>query len=115
MGRVFDLIPAVADRYLTRRDCQPLEVWKFSRQPMAVMAGRTLRVQAPAAFKLRWTANEWQEVHDTESTATALAIEFVNIRIVPEQRAPIRFTFYWLETGRWEGRDFQVNVESAAG
>jgi glucoamylase len=114
-GRVFDLIPAVADRYLTRRDCQPLEVWKFSRQPMAVMAGRTLRVQAPAAFKLRWTANEWQEVHDTASTATALEIEFVDILIAPEQRAPIRFTFYWLATGRWEGHDFQVNVASAAG
>ena len=114
-GQVFDLIPAVADRYLTRRDCRPLEVWKFNRQPMAVIAGRTLRVQAPAPFKLRWTANEWQEVHDTESTATALGIESVDILISQEQRAPIRFTFYWLETGRWEGRDFQVNVARSVG
>jgi glucoamylase len=82
---------------------------------MAVMAGRTPGVQAPAACKLCWTANEWQEVHDTESTATALEIEFVNMLIAQEQRAPIRFTFYWLETGRWEGRDFQGSVASAAG
>jgi glucoamylase len=114
-GHVFDLIPAVADRYLKRRENQPLEVWKFSRQTMSVIAGRRLRVQAQDAFKLRWTANEWQEVHDTESTATDLGIEFVDIPISQEQQAPLRFTFYWLETGQWEGHDFQVNVVSAAG
>jgi glucoamylase len=114
-GRVFDLVPAVADRYLKRLDCRPLEVWKFGRQPMSVKAGRPLRVQVPAAFMLRWTANEWVEIHDSESTATALGIEFVDIPISQEQRAPIRFTFYWRGTARWEGRDYQVNVDSSMG
>jgi glucoamylase len=114
-GRVFDLIPAVAERYLKRMDRRPLEVWKFSRQPASVLVGRRLRVQAPAAFKLRWTANEWVEAHDTESTATALGIEFVDIPISQEQRAPIRFTFYWLKAGRWEGRDFQVDITASPG
>ncbi|MBI4470122.1 MAG: glucan 1,4-alpha-glucosidase [Acidobacteria bacterium] len=110
-GQVFDLIPAVADRYLKRRDCKPLEVWKPTRQPRSVMAGATLRVQAPAAFMLHWTANEWQQIHDTRSTATALGIEFVDIPVLPGQRAPIRFTFYWPDGNRWEGRDFQVTIE----
>ena len=82
---------------------------------MSVMAGSRFRVQAPDAFRLRWTANEWEEVHDTESTTTALDLEFVDILIQQGQRAPIRFTFYWPETGRWEGRDFQVNVDSWVG
>ena len=79
------------------------------------MAGTTLRVQAPAGFMLRWTANEWQEIHDTRSTATSLGIEFVNIPILQEQRSPIRFTFHWLEADRWEGKDFEVTVENPAG
>ena len=54
-------------------------------------------------------------LHPYRFTAQTLAIEFVNIVISQEQRAPIRFTFYWLETGRWEGRDFQVNVASSGG
>ncbi|MCI0390911.1 MAG: glycoside hydrolase family 15 protein [Acidobacteria bacterium] len=112
-GQVFDLIPAVADRYLKRRDCRPLEVWKPSRQPRSVMTGATLRVQAPAPFRLHWTANEWQRIDDTRSTATALGIEFVDIPISPEQLAPIRFTFYWVEAERWEGQDFQVAVHDA--
>ncbi|MGI8783695.1 MAG: glycoside hydrolase family 15 protein [Acidobacteriota bacterium] len=113
-NQVFDRIPAVTDRYQKRRDCRPLEVWKFNRQPRSVMVGSTLRVQAPAAFLLRWTDNEWREVHDSPSTATALGIEFADIPMVSQQRAPIRFTFYWTEAHRWEGQDFQVAVQQAA-
>lgn len=113
-GQVFDLIPAITDRYLKRRVCSPLEIWKFNRQPRSVIAGMGLRIQAPAAFRLRWTANGWQETHDTRSVATALGIEFVDLPIGPEQRAPIRFTFYWVEANRWEGRDFEVAVQQIA-
>ncbi|MBI3107493.1 MAG: glucan 1,4-alpha-glucosidase [Candidatus Rokubacteria bacterium] len=110
-GQVFDFISAVGDRYLTRRGCKPLEVWKFTRQPRTVMPAMTLRVQAPGAFLLHWTANGWESVQDTRSTATALGIEFVDIPIALEQRAPVQFTFYWIDTSRWEGRDFQVTVQ----
>jgi hypothetical protein len=26
------------------------------------------------------------------------------------QRAPMRFTFYWKEQDRWEGRDYAVEI-----
>lgn len=37
----------------------------------------------------------------------------VDIRVTPGQRAPVRFTFYWMRMGRWEGRDFQVGIDEA--
>lgn len=110
-GKVFDLIPAVAERYLKRRDFKPVEIWKSNRQPRSVTAGITLRVQVPSAFNLRWTANEWQDAQDSSSTATALGIEFVDIPIKKEQRAPIRFTFNWPEASRQEGEEVQVIVQ----
>jgi glucoamylase len=109
-GQVFDLIPAVADRYLKRRNCRPLEIWKINRQARSIPAGMTLRVQAAAGFVLRWTNDEWREVHDSPSTPTEIDIEFVDIDVPKEQRAPLRFTFYWPGEERWEGRDFQVAV-----
>jgi glucoamylase len=109
-GQVFDLIPKVADRYLTRRNCRPLEIWKINRQPRSIAAGMTLRVQAAAGFVLRWTNDEWQEVHDSPSTPTEVDIEFVDIDVPKEQRAPLDFTFYWPQEDRWEGRNFQVAV-----
>jgi hypothetical protein len=101
----------VADRYLKRRDFEPVEIWKSNRQPRSVTAGITLRVQAPSAFNLRWTANEWQDAEETGSTATALGIEFVDIPIKKEPRAPIRFTFSWPEANQQEGQEVQIIVQ----
>ncbi len=109
-GQVFDFIPEVAKRYLGQTKRKQLEVWKPNRQVGAVEPGWTLRIQAPAAFQLHWTDNDWQEVQKTRSTSTILGIEFVDIFIKSEQRAPICFTFYWLEKDKWEGQDYKVTI-----
>ena len=111
-GRVFDLIPDVAERYLgDRKACQSFEIWKTNRRVRAVKRGYTLRVQASNSFRLHWTADEWTTVQDTPSSATALGIEFVDIPIVAAQRAPIRFTFLWTKSNSWEGRDYVVAIK----
>ena len=113
-GDVFDLIPEVAARYRNRREAPPLEIWKFNRQVRCLPAGGTLRIQAAAPFQLHWTRNEWQQADDTCSTPTGLENhQFVDIQLSPEQRAPIRFTFFWTTVGHWEGRDFQVDIGGA--
>ncbi|MDQ4076450.1 MAG: glycoside hydrolase family 15 protein, partial [Chloroflexota bacterium] len=110
-GQIFDFIPEVAERYWQDGNRKLLEVWKPNRQVRQIKAGWTLRVQAPATFHLHWTQNEWQDVQETRSTATALGVEFVDVEIAPEQRAPVRFTFRWDETDRWEGQDYVVTVD----
>ena len=111
-GKVFDLIPAVAQRYLgERKSCRCLEIWKHNRQCRTVRIGHTLRIQAPAAFRLHWTKDEWQSIHDTDSSGTPLKVHFADIPIVRDQRAPVRFTFFYPESSRWEGRDYIVRVE----
>src|SRR5436190_5234563 len=94
-GRVFDRIPAVVERYQGAGRPQPIEVWSFKRRARAVRPEAILRVQATAAFRLRWTADEWAVVTDTPSTSTALGIDVVDIPIARDQIAPIRFTFFW--------------------
>jgi glucoamylase len=112
-GRVFDLIPEVAERYLSGRNPRHLfEVWKHNRQVRRIRKGHTLRIQVDAAFRLHWTRDEWHTAEDIPSSGTALGIEFVDISIPPDQRAPIRFTFFWTSKGSWEGRDYMVDVES---
>lgn len=110
-GRVFDLVPEVERRYIRDRSaCRRLQVWAPNRHPRLVRAGDTLRIQVPASFRLRWSTDEWQRVEDTPSVATALGVEFVDIPIPMAQRAPIRFTLYWTDQARWEGRDYEVAV-----
>jgi glucoamylase len=109
-GEVFDLVPEVAARYRNCRKARPLEIWKFNRQVRSIPAGRTLRIQAGAPFRLHSTYDNWEHAVDTSSTPTGAGVEFVDIPVTPGQRAPIRFTFFWLETANWERRDFQVCV-----
>jgi glucoamylase len=110
-GQVFDRIPAVAGRYLdeTKR-YKLLEIWKHNRKPRSVQRGYTLRIQASASFRLRWTRNDWWTTEITRSAPTALGIEFCDIPIPDSQQAPVRFTFHWLEADLWEGRDYEVAI-----
>jgi glucoamylase len=111
--KVFDLIPEVADRYiLDRSPCKPLEIWKLNRRPSKVERGFILRVQAPRPFRLHWSLDDWLTVGDAQSSPTALEIEFVDVNIPPTaQQSPLRFTFFWMDTNIWEGRDYDVAVE----
>ncbi len=109
--QVFDLIPKVADRYRQPRTTAPLEIWKFNRQVRSLSSGAVLRIQAAAAFRLRWTCDEWKQTHDTDSKSIGTGHEYVDIRVLA-QRSPIRFTFFWTAVGRWEGRDFQVQIDT---
>ncbi|MGZ4811150.1 MAG: glycoside hydrolase family 15 protein [Terriglobales bacterium] len=113
-GKVFDLIEASYDRYVRRsREDNTIEVWKFNRQVPSAAAGTKLRIQADFPFLLHWTADEWQHATDTRSEGTGVGIEFVDISL-PEQRAPIRFTFFWVDQDRWEGKDYKVELQARA-
>ena len=109
-GQVFDYLPEVAARYQTGRPRPNFEIWKPNRHVRSMAAPGTLRVQAPADFLLHWTIDEWRHSDDTPSKPTGLSVHYVDIPLAAGQRAPLRFSFYWPATGRWEGRDYMVCV-----
>jgi glucoamylase len=110
-GKVFDTIPEVCDRYLKRgRKPSRLRVWKSNRRVASVLAGDRLRIQAIEPFTLHWSNDEWQHVNDTGSTSTPLGFEYVDLDIAGNARAPIRFTFNWRQSRKWEGRDYAVAI-----
>jgi glucoamylase len=109
-GIVFDRIPEVTERYTNGVTPRLGEVWKSNRRAAAVEAGTVLRVQASRPFRLRWTNDEWLTPRDADSLRTAPDIEYVDLELALNQRAPIRFTFYWTADDRWEGKDYAVDV-----
>jgi glucoamylase len=110
-GRVFDFIPEVAEHFRNGAGRRNFEVWKPNRRVPSVKPGWTLRIQAPAAFRLRWSADEWQTANDADAASVALGTYYLDIPISQEQRAPIRFTFHWTADSRWDGRDYEVAIE----
>ena len=111
-GKVYDTIPEVAERYLSRSgERKRLEVWKQNRQVRFMHAGEALRVQGDAPFTLRWSSDDWKSEHDAKSTRNALEIDYVDLTDAPKSPGVcIRFTFLWTEGSRWEGKNYDVTV-----
>jgi len=108
--RIFDLVEPVAQRYRNDHPRPVIEVWKINRQVRRVPAGGMLRVQASSQFVLHWSNDGWKTVQDTPSTATAVKVEFVDIKVAATQTAPLMFTFYWPLDGNWGGVEYHVEV-----
>lgn len=113
-GKVFDRIPEVATRYLgNRKSNKPLEIWKPDRQVRFMRKGSILRIYGAEPFRLRWSSDDWKSHHDTESTSNALEIDFADLPAAASaaKDVSIRFTFFLLNSNRWEGRDYAVTTE----
>jgi len=44
------------------------------------------------------------------SVDTGLGTHFADIRVASQQKTPVRFTFFWTEAQRWEGREVEVRA-----
>ena len=111
-GKVYDAIPAVAQRYLGKREkLTRMEVWKPSRHVRFMHSGEYLRVQGNASFRLHWSSDNWQTVKDTDSRRNALNIDYVDLKeVATEAGTCIRFTLFWKDDNRWEGRNYEVKA-----
>jgi glucoamylase len=108
-GQVYDRLPQVAERYAAgKAPKDPPEFWTFNYPLTHMAAGRTLSIQAAAPFVLHWTADEWASSNDMPAQATATGLYFVQLPTELGQRAPLRFTFYWPQGEKWEGKDYAV-------
>jgi glucoamylase len=109
---VFDRIPIVAERYLNKRGRTDLEIWKPTHRVRTMAAGEALRIQTQAAFLLHWTSTEWETSQDSVSVDTGLVTHFAEISVSSQQKASVRFTFFWTGAQRWEGLDYEVEVRA---
>lgn len=110
-GRVFDMPPQAAQRYVKDKTGSPYAVWRFNNKLRKMQAGKVLRVETQAAATVHWSADGWQTTHDTNTRDTGLGVYIADL---PTQDigagGAVTFTFHWNDTGKWEGRDFSVAV-----
>ena len=110
-GRVFDLPPQTAGRYLGKMIPVPYFIWRFNHKIRRVPSGRVLRIETLAPARVRWSDDDWQTVRDEASRDTGLSLWSVDLptEALAEGRT-VRFTFFWPDADRWEGVDFEVEV-----
>ncbi len=120
-GKVFDRIDLVEDRYLQKPNAlqtnllQPyapsnLEVWNFVRQIQAIPRGKHLRIPLAGNFNLQWSSDGWATAQSTPAIPTAVGIFYADIPTDATTLGPLVFTFFWISSGTWQGRNYQVNL-----
>jgi glucoamylase len=81
------------------------------RQVRYMPASKTLRITSAARFQVTWTANDWQTTQVLDSTQMGYAGSFADLPTQPGQTGRLSFTLYWSDEHRWEGRNFDVELE----
>ena len=108
-GVVFDRIACVADRYLSggRRSRVRREIWSPNRKVDRMRAERTLRVQMPAPFALRWSRDYWQTIEGAQSTSSGVGVYYIDI--APGATAELKLS---LQTQGREAENFSIALQA---
>ena len=66
-------------------------MWSAKRQVATIARAQKLRLIGGGPFDVTWTANDWQDRHQSSSLGTSLGVSYVDI-VVPPDAARLRFT-----------------------
>ena len=110
-GKVFDTPPETVLRYIQEKTESPLIIWRFNHQIKALPSNKTLRIETLATAQLRWSIDKWQTSQEEISRDSGFGVHIIDLaRNKLVEGATIRFTFYWPEAEKWEGKDFEIKI-----
>ena len=111
-GRIFDQPPQTVERYLTSKIAAQYFNWRFNNKPRTLPCGKKLRLLLMEPALVHWSFDNWQSSRDSDSGESGWNLQRVDLpteALVTGRQ--IVFTFFWKNSARWEGRDYQVVVE----
>ena len=112
-GVCFDRVEPAFQRYVVNPVQSSHEIWSFRYQLRRMPPQKTLRVIAGAEAIIVWSADSWTTTNKSETvTCHGLNVRFVDLPTAAlASRCVVEFTFFWKESQRWEGRNWQVRIE----
>jgi glucoamylase len=111
-NKIFDMPPQTHKRYIEENRTSDKIIWSFTNKLTVIERGKSLRIQVLARSKIHWTVDGWKTVNDTETTDSGIGIQFADFKTGKMKKGEkLFFTFFWTESGNWEGKDFTITVE----
>jgi glucoamylase len=110
-GRVFDTPRETEQRYVKEGRRSPHALWRFNHKCQTLPAGKILRVELLAPAVVRWSAERWAHAEELPTRPTGLGVHVADLPTAGlEAPARVDFTFRWLASGRWQGKDYSVQI-----
>ncbi|MGA2347529.1 MAG: hypothetical protein ABSF93_16070, partial [Candidatus Sulfotelmatobacter sp.] len=111
-NKIFDQPPQTVQRYLIEKHGRPHCGWRFNNKIRTIPRNQILRIALLTPARIRWSIDNWNTSHDTDTRDTGLGIYTLHL---PTASLPpggqVVFTFFWPAENRWEGTDYTVTVE----
>jgi glucoamylase len=117
LGHSIDRPEAAWRRYKGVAPKATRATWRFMAPRPSMRAGLTLRLEVMAPARVRYSTDGRQTWSDLDARDTGLGVWLADIP-GSDGLAPggaVDFTFWWPESGRWEGRDLRVVVSGQIG
>jgi glucoamylase len=112
-GKLFDQPPQTVQRYLIEKTISPRMVWRYNHKIRSLPAGKILRIELMTPAVIHWTADDWKTCLDLKTHDAGLGIHIADLSTNSlSEGKQIKFTFYWPDADRWEGKDFIIPVGS---
>ena len=108
--KVFDMPLYTQERYIQNKSEVDWEVWRFEYTRITIPKGKYLRIEVLTRAVVRWSIDGWATVNETATHDTGLGVHLVNLPTKTSSGGEILFTFYWLDSQRWENHDFKVSI-----
>jgi glucoamylase len=112
-GVCFDRIEPAYQRYVLAPLPVSREIWSFRHPLRSIRLGKTLRLVVAAKAMVVWSADRWTKANQSGTTdVQALKLWFCDLPTeVLLGGSIVEFTFFWQAAQRWEGRNWQVQVQ----
>ena len=110
-GRVFDMPPQTARRYLGKTRSARCRPWREDCPTAGVLSGQNLRLDLAAESIVRYTRDDWKTQADVATSATALGLHVAEL---PTAGMAVgdKLVFTWRRKadGVWRGQNFEARV-----
>ncbi|PWB72846.1 glucan 1,4-alpha-glucosidase [candidate division GN15 bacterium] len=110
--KVFDMPTQAVQRYQVEKVESRLAIWRFNQKCRTMPPGWKLRIETLRPAVVHWGINFWRDTKDSKTRDTGLGMHVVDLDTGSLAAGDqVDFTFYWPDSGEWEGKDFSVTVD----
>jgi len=111
-GSIFDMPIHTQQRYLKHEHHSTMLVWRFDRPfPSSDHPPTVLRLEVLAPARVRWSTTDWNIVYEQTTVDIGGGLHYTDLDVAGA--AGVVFTFYWIESDHWEGRDVRLSFGPA--
>lgn len=112
-GHPVDRPIATWHRYGGNRPERFHDIWGPRYRPRHIRQGSRFTIALEAHALVHWGINGWKQPCDSDTEDTGLGIWTTEIPVSAlEAGDSVQFTFYWPDTGAWEGQDYAVAIRT---